>query len=284
MRNTGRIGAAMILRLLRLLAVTLLTWCLQMAVVGSACWGMPMDDDAAIFFGPRGQPYYAAAHAIETGQPIPTQALAGVKPDIDRKLQEAQITLLQFAWECGNVPAIEQLIDNGADWRAKLGTKGTRVLQDLLYEVQISKDAKAAPTLAILLAHGLDPNMRETTGDPILHLPIILNNGPVERGLIEAGADPWAMTRDVVPENAMELAIESGEWDFLVWLVERGAFDHRPAGQVEKVLHVLASRLRSFAPVLADNQRVARAILERTRLQPDTAVRSLLATPAPHAR
>lgn len=161
MRNTGRFGAAMILRPLRLLAVTLLTWCLQMMVAGSACWGMPTDDDAALFFGMRGQPYYAAAHAIETGQLIPAAALAGVKPDIDRTLQEGKLTLLQFAWERGNVPAIEELIDNGADWRAKLGTEGTLALQDLLYEVQISDDAKAAPTLAILLTHGLDPNMRE---------------------------------------------------------------------------------------------------------------------------
>lgn len=82
----------------------------------------------------------------------------------------------------------------------------------------------------------------------------------------------------------MQLAIETGEWDFLVWLVERGAFDNRSTVEVTGVLHMLAKQPRDFAPELADNQRVARAILERTRLQPDPAVRSLLATPAPHAR
>ena len=284
-RKIDRLIATVRVRTLRLLTVVLLTWCLQMAVAGSTCWGMPMDDDdAAIFFGPRGQPYYAAAHAIETGQSIPVAALAGVKPDIDRKLQEAQITLLQFAWKKGNVPAIGQLMDNGADWRAKLGTEGTRALQDLRYEVLTSDEAKAAPTLAILLAHGLDPNMRDSTGAPILHFPVALRNGPIERGLVEAGADPWATTRDSIPKNAMQIAIENGATEFLLWLIDHGAFDNRPVPQVEGVLHVLAARPRDFAPELADNQRVARAIIERTQLKPDNSTLSLLATPTPHAR
>ena len=176
------------------------------------------------------------------------------------------------------MPAIDQLISNGADWRARLGTEEPRSLQDLLYQVQVSDDqAKAGATLKILLAHGLDPNHRdEFTGDPILIRAMENHNQSVERGLVEAGADPWATSPGPMHTTCVEVAIDGGEFDFLHWLVERGAFDHRPLGQVEAVLHYLAKRPRDFAPEFHDSQSLAAAIVQRTGLKPDAAVQSLL--------
>ena len=233
---------------------------------------------ARLFFGPMGLLFYRAARAIETGGLIDPADMEAIKPGIDRRAQPSELTLLQFAWEQGNVPAIDQLISEGADWRARLGTEEPRSLQDLLYEVQVSDDgAKAAAVLKVLLAHGLDPNERDDlSGEPILRQAIVSPNTTVERGLVEAGADPWATSPGPMHTTCIEVAIDSGEFKFLHWLIARGAFDHRPRGQVEAILQAMTKQPRSTPWVLQQNQSLAGAILQRTRLKPDPSVQSLL--------
>ncbi len=238
-----------------------------------------MDDDAASFFGPPPSPYYDAAEAIQSGKPIGGASLAAIGPDIDRRFQEGDFTLLNFAWRVGNVEAIEQLIDRVSDWRQPSMTLGPMAKQDLLYQVQTDGSPKAAATLAVLLRHGLDPNMREPYGDhaPILLAPVSLHNGAVFKMLAQAGADPWARTQGKFDRSdAIETALDSGEQDFVISLVAGGAFDHRPPSDVHAVLEALARKPRDQAPEWQDNQRVARAIVDRLRLTPSPDVKSLL--------
>ncbi len=259
-------------------------WWFAAALISLVALAMPagaqrLDGDRArLIFAPQGQTWYRAAIAMQTGRLVDPADLEAIKPDIDHRAQPSELTLLQYAWEVGNVGAINQLIANGANWRAKLGTQKPRSLQDLLYEVQTSDDdAKAGATLSILLAHGLDPNQREeSSGDPILRQAIVSPNKTVELGLVAAGADPWATGPGPMHTTCIQVAIENGKYGFVHWLVERGLFDHRPAGQVVTVLTYLARQPRDFAPDLIDNRDLAAAIVKRTGITPDGTVQSLL--------
>ncbi len=151
--------------------------------------------------------------------------------------------------------------------------------------VQDTDNARTVPTLSILLAHGLDPNMREAmSGESVLSFPVLLHNDPVAKGLVEVGADVWARKKGPDSSTMIGLAIESGGQDFVVWLVGRGAFDHRSEGELEGVLRMLAADSPYSPAMVAANRRVARAILDRTGTRPDAVVQSFLAETARDGR
>jgi hypothetical protein len=232
--------------------------------------------DAQVYFGPGPSPYLTLAERIARGEALTPRDFDPVAADIDRRFQIGQFRLLIFAWNVGNIPAMEALLARGADPLAPLRTTDPPPAQTLLYLILISQDAKAAPAMQALLRHGLNPAYRDpSNGGTLLFGPTSSKNLSLAKVLLDAGVDPWTTNDDGA--TAVMDAIDSFNYDFIELLASRGAFKDQPAARIKPLVDDLAGPRQTGDAASIATQAVMRVIVDQSGYpQSDPNVRYVL--------
>ncbi|HST44403.1 MAG TPA: ankyrin repeat domain-containing protein [Luteimonas sp.] len=186
---------------------------LMLALSGAACSGNPMDARKA-FPDPAVAP---VAQAVAEGDTAAVRSAAAAGVDLDAS-GERGINLLQYAMLAQSKPALEALLDAGADPnRPGLGgstaVHSAAIADDPDYlEIVLAHrgdpDARHGETGAtpladatgprtdaqfrMLLAAGATPDAADRTGNTPLHKAGMINAGAHVLALLEAGAAPGA--------------------------------------------------------------------------------------------
>jgi ankyrin repeat protein len=113
----------------------------------------------------------------------------------------------------GNVEAVRQLLDKGADANAR--SKGG--LTALMCGVSSGSDE----IVQLLLRAGADPNTRDSRGFPALHLAVSLGKAPLVPILLDHGAEVNAVNS--AGATALSLAVIAKSIPLAKLLIEGGA-------------------------------------------------------------
>lgn len=169
---------------------------------------------AAVLFGQFKQTPVEALHAAaRAGDTAEVIRLLATGVDVDARDSLGGTPLLDAVWE-GREDAVRVLVAHGADVNAKHLEAGVTALQ---YAVLTGR---AAITRELLQA-GAHTDVRDRSGEAVLHVAAARGNLPVVDLLLEAHADVGALDQDGY--TALESAIFHNQLNLLPILLAHGA-------------------------------------------------------------
>jgi ankyrin repeat protein len=164
--------------------------------------------------------------AITRGQTAKVVELIGAHPSLLRSLDRGGRTPLGDAALHGEPEVVGVLLEKGADPNAAESTTGSTPLHTAVGiavgSIRESIDDYER-TIALLIAHGADPDRRNRSGKTPLHVAAggKKNAIRISRLLIEKGADPNRVT-DPNRDTLLHAAASNGTAETIDWLIAHG--------------------------------------------------------------
>ena len=218
----------------------------------------------------HGDEIYRLAQQIERGDAVDQADLASLQQDLDARYGD-EITLLFHAVASGNINAIEALIKAGADLRqVDRPSKGSA--RDFIYYLTLPGGDKMSQEeinhlLTVYLEQGGDPDARLQTpdGSPMAR-SMGMGGANIEgvRILLEAGADPWASTKDDANDSLMTVVnLKEDQFNFFDEMIDAGYFTEQPQDRLHAFFVSLGGYAQRGDEISKEIQRIAMRILKR---------------------
>lgn len=214
------------------------------------------------------------ARAIERGErPDANQLSSLARSDVGLDARFGQdITLLFHALSAGNVPAIGDLLEAGADVRVEDAPGSYR---DFLYYMaspggELLTAEQLAEVIGAYLAAGGDPNVHlsnsfEAERRTLIEEAVLVRNATAVDVLLEAGADPWLRAFEngrAIESNAIYTAAQS-RYEILERFIELGILTDRTQLELDELFLQLGDYAQRGDEISLRIQSISKRILKR---------------------